>query len=57
VSSGFTKKRRMSKKRVKRYKARLVVKDYSRKYDIDHDKVFAPVARLETIRLIIVTAA
>ena len=33
---------------MERYKARLVEKDYSQKHEIDYDKVFAPVARLET---------
>jgi len=38
---------------VERYKVRLVEKDYSQKHEIDYDKVFAPIARLETIWLII----
>ena len=38
---------------VERYKARLVAKGYSQKDGIDYDKVFALVARLETIKLII----
>jgi hypothetical protein len=42
---------------VKRYTTRLVAKDYSQKHEIDYEEVFAPVARLETIRLIIATAA
>lgn len=42
---------------VERYKARLVAKGYSQKQGIDYDEVFAPVARLETIRLIISLAA
>jgi Reverse transcriptase (RNA-dependent DNA polymerase) len=42
---------------IKRYKARLVVKGYRQKAGIDYDEVFAPVARIETIRLLILVAA
>ena len=42
---------------IKRYKARLVVKGYKQKAGIDYDEVFAPVARMETIRFIIFQAA
>jgi len=38
---------------IERYKARLVTKGYSQKAMIDYDEVFSPVARLETIRLIV----
>jgi hypothetical protein len=34
-----------------------VVKDYNQKHKIDYNEVFALVARLETIRFIIVTIA
>jgi hypothetical protein len=34
-----------------------VTKVYNQKYEIDYDEMFAPVARLETIRLIIVITA
>nr|KYP66220.1 Retrovirus-related Pol polyprotein from transposon TNT 1-94 [Cajanus cajan] len=46
-----------SKGEVQRYKARLVAKGYSQRAGIDYDEVFAPVARLETVRLIISLAA
>ncbi|KAM1810903.1 hypothetical protein ACFX12_027595 [Malus domestica] len=42
---------------VERYKARLVANGYSQRARIDYDEVFAPVARLETIRLLISLAA
>lgn len=42
---------------VQRYKARLVVKGFKQKAGIDYSEVFAPVARLETIRLFISLAA
>lgn len=42
---------------VNKYKARLVVKGYVQEYGVDFDEVFAPVARLETIRLLVSIAA
>ena len=42
---------------IEKYKARLVAKGYSQRAGIDYDEVFAPVARLESIRLIISMAA
>ena len=42
---------------ISKYKARLVAKGYVQKHGIDFDEVFAPVARVETIRLIIALAA
>ena len=41
--------KKIAKGKVERYKARLVVKGYSQRQDIDYDEVFAPVACLETI--------
>ena len=51
------KTKRNAKGEIKKHKARLVAKGYSQKAGIDYDEVFAPVARLETIRLIISLAA
>jgi Reverse transcriptase (RNA-dependent DNA polymerase) len=42
---------------IERYKTRLVVKGYRQKAGIDYDEVFAPVAQMETIRLLISVAA
>ncbi|GJY36095.1 retrovirus-related pol polyprotein from transposon TNT 1-94 [Tanacetum coccineum] len=39
------------------YKARLVGKGYKQKHGINYEEVFSPVARLETIRIIIAIAA
>lgn len=42
---------------VTRHKARLVVKGYAQRRGVDYDEVFAPVARKETVRLLIALAA
>ncbi|XP_058192064.1 uncharacterized protein LOC131309447 [Rhododendron vialii] len=42
---------------VQRYKARLVAKGYKQRAGIDYGEVFAPVARIKTIRLMISLAA
>ena len=42
---------------VTRNKARLVVKGYSQEEGIDYDETFAPVARLEAIRIFLTFAA
>ena len=43
--------------KVDKYKARLVAKGYAHCYGIDYTEVFAPVARLDTIRTILAVAA
>ena len=42
---------------VSKYKARLVAKGYVQQHGIDFDEVFAPVARLESVRLLLAHAA
>ena len=42
---------------ISKYKARLVAKGYVQRHGIDYDEVFAPVARIETIRLLVSLAA
>lgn len=51
------KRKRNSDGSVNKYKARLVAKGYVQKYGVDFEEVFAPVARIETIRLLIDLAA
>lgn len=42
---------------VDKYKARLVVKGYAQRYGVDYTEVYALVARMDTVRLIIALAA
>jgi hypothetical protein len=51
------KMKKNAKGEVQRYKARLVAKGYKQREGIDYGEVFAPVAQLETIRLMISLAA
>ena len=36
-----------------RHKARLVAQGYTQTYDIDYEEIFAPIAKLNTIRILI----
>jgi hypothetical protein len=42
--------------KIDKYKARLVAKGYSQKYGVDYTEVFAPVARMDTVMMIIALA-
>ena len=47
----------MKRGEVEKYKAHLVAKGFSQQHGVDYDEVFAPMAHLETIRLIIALTA
>lgn len=51
------KKKMTASGEIQRYKARLVAKGYRQKAGIDYEEIFAPVARMETIRLLISQSA
>jgi hypothetical protein len=43
--------------KIVKYKARLIAKGYAQIQGVDYDEVFAPIARLETVRLLLALAA
>jgi hypothetical protein len=49
--------KRNSEGQVVKHKARLVAKGYVQKFGIDFEEVFAPVARLDTVRVLLAYAA
>lgn len=42
---------------VMKHKVKLVAKGYAQIQGVDYDEVFAPVARMETVRLLLALAA
>ena len=49
--------KRDQKGNIVKHKARLVAKGYAQRHGVDYEEVFAPVARLETVRLVLALAA
>ena len=42
---------------IERYKARLVAKSFTQEYEVDYEEIFTPVARISSVRAILVVAA
>jgi len=40
-----------------KHKARLVAKGYAQRFGVDYDEVYAPVARMETVQVLLALAA
>jgi hypothetical protein len=49
--------KRLPDGRTDRYKARLVARGFSQQYGVHYDETFAPVVRVETVRILLVIAA
>lgn len=42
--------------KIQKYKAKLVTKGYIQEYGVDYDEIFAIVARMEVVRLLLALA-
>jgi hypothetical protein len=49
--------KRNAEGKIIKYKARLVAKGYVQQHGVDYDEVFAPVARMDTVKVILALAA
>ena len=55
--NGYAKSKVDGNNNITRYKAHVVAKGYSQEYGVDFDETFAPVVRIETVRLLLALAA